>query len=297
MSLVTESIRSDRFTVSIELFPPKGERAAGRVLREVEEIHAGMEAAFTSVTYGAGGSTQDGTLELVLTLAQRHPGRVVAHLTCVGADEAGIAALMATYQRNGTRDILALRGDLPEGMTPEQAAAGGFRHAADLVRYLRGMGGFASIGAACFPEGHPETPDLAAHLGHFAAKVREGVDYAVSQFFFEPWLWERFLEACEKRRIAIPLAPGVLPVRDVEQLLRFAGRCGATVPKSVVNALARYPNDPEGFKEKSADLAAAQIEALQALGVRHVHLYSLNKSDIVLKIAGRLGWGRKAPAK
>ena len=134
MSLVTESIRSDRFTVSIELFPPKGERAAGRVLLEVEEIHAGMEAAFTSVTYGAGGSTQDGTLELVLTLAQRHPGRVVAHLTCVGADEAGIAALMATYQRNGTRDILALRGDLPEGMTPEQAAAGGFRHAADLVR-------------------------------------------------------------------------------------------------------------------------------------------------------------------
>ena len=297
MSLVTESIRSPGLTASIELFPPKGEKAAGRVLREVEEIQAGMEVAFTSVTYGAGGSTQDGTLELVLALAQRHPGRVVAHLTCVGAGEGDLGELLALYLKSGMRDILALRGDLPEGMTPEQAAAGGFRHAVDLVRYLRKLGGFASVGVACFPEGHPETPDLAAHLAHFAEKAEAGGDYAVSQFFFEAHLWERFLEACERRRIGIPLAPGIMPVRDLEQLLRFAARCGATVPKSVVNALARYKDDPESFKERSADLAAGQVERLKALGVRHVHIYSLNKSDIILKIADRLGWRKKAPAK
>jgi methylenetetrahydrofolate reductase (NADPH) len=296
VSLVTESIRSPRLTVSIELFPPKGERAAGRVLREAEEIQAGMEVAFTSVTYGAGGSTQDGTLELVLALAERHPGRVVAHLTCVGASEGDLGTLLALYLKRGMRDILALRGDLPEGMSPEQAASGGFRHAADLVRYLRRLGGFASVGVACFPEGHPETPDLEHHLAHFAEKVEAGGDYAVSQFFFEARLWERFMEECARRRIEIPLAPGILPVRDVEQLLRFASRCGATVPRSVVEALAPYREDPEGFKERSADLAAAQVESLQALGVRHVHLYSLNKSDIVLKIADRLGW-RKAAAK
>jgi len=135
------------------------------------------------------------------------------------------------------------------------------------------------------------SPDSASDLKRLVAEA--GGDYAVSQFFFEAHLWERFLEACEKRRIAIPLAPGIMPVRDVEQLLRFAARCGATVPKSVVSALARYPNDPEGFKEKSADLAAEQIERLKALGVRHVHLYSLNRSDIVLKIADRLGWRKE----
>lgn len=297
MSLVTESIRSPGLTASIELFPPKGERAAGRVLREVEEIHAGMEVAFTSVTYGAGGTTQDGTLELVLALAKSHPGRVVAHLTCVGASEGDLGTLLALYLKSGMRDILALRGDLPEGMTPEEAAAGGFRHAVDLVRYLRKLGGFASVGVACFPEGHPETPDLARHLGHFAEKAEAGGDYAVSQFFFETHLWERFMEQCARRRIAIPLAPGILPVRDVEQLLRFAARCGASVPKSVVNALAPWKDDPEGFKEKSADLAAAQVESLQALGVRHVHIYSLNKSDIVLKIADRLGWRKESAPK
>ncbi|MBI3126744.1 MAG: methylenetetrahydrofolate reductase [Candidatus Tectomicrobia bacterium] len=294
MSLVTESIASPGFTVSIELFPPKGEKAAERALREAEEIHAGMEVAFTSVTYGAGGTTREGTLELVLDLARRHPGRVVAHLTCIGANEGEMGSLLATYLKHGMRDILALRGDLPDGMAPEQAAAGGFRHAIDLVQYLRKLGGFASVGVACFPEGHPETPDLARHLAHFAAKAEAGGDYAVSQFFFENHLWERFMEECARRRIAIPLAPGIMPVRDLEQLLRFAVRCGATVPKFVVDALAPYKDDPEGFKDRSADLAAAQIEGLQRLGVRHAHLYSLNKSDIVIKMADRLGWRKAA---
>jgi len=292
LSLVTESIRSPETTVSIELFPPKGERGAERVLKEVAEIQAGMEVAFTSVTYGAGGSTRDGTLQLVLNLARLHPGRVVAHLTCVGATEGDLGSLMAAYQAEGMRDILALRGDIPEGMTREQAAAGGFHYAVDLVRWLRRLGGFASIGVACFPEAHPETPDLATHLGHFAAKAGSGVDYALSQFFFENGLWERFLEECARRGIGIPLAPGLLPVRDLDQLLRFAARCGASVPDWVVKALEPYREDPEGFQEKSADLAARQIEGLKALGARHVHIYCLNKSDLVLKIAKRLGWGK-----
>jgi len=289
VSAITESIRSPETTISIELFPPKGPKAAARLLDEVERIHAGMEVAFTSVTYGAGGSTQEGTLQLVLELARRHPGRVVAHLTCVGADEAGLARLMSAYQSEGVRDILALRGDVPEGMSLDEATAGGFHYAVDLVRWLQGLGGFASVGVACYPEGHPETPDKARDLDHFAAKAAAGADYAASQFFFEPALWEAFLEGCAKRGVAIPLAPGILPVRDVEQVVRFASRCGASVPERVVAALAPYRDDPEGFKERSADLAADQIAALERTGVRHFHIYSLNKSDIVLKVAERLG--------
>ena len=268
MSAIIESICSHEVSVSIELYPPKGRKAVERALREVAAIQEVMDVAFTSVTYGAGGSTQEGTLELVLELERRYPGRVVAHLTCVGANEAEISRLMAVYQENGMRDILALRGDIPEGMTRDEAVAGGFRYAADLVRWLKNLGGFSSIGVACYPEGHPETPDKDEDMDYFVQKVNEGADYAASQFFFEAGVWERFLEQMGRRGVRVPLAPGILPIRDVAQVQRFAEKCGASVPGSVVDALAPYENEPEAFQEKSADLAAAQIQELMTMGVQ-----------------------------
>ncbi len=295
MSGIVETIRSPEVSVSIELFPPRGAKAVERTLREVAAIHDAMDVAFTSVTYGAGGSTQEGTLELVLALAALHPGRVVAHLTCVGANEAELSRLMDIYRRNGVGDILALRGDVPEDMTREQAVSGGFRYAADLVRWLRRLGGLSSVGVACYPEGHPETPDRGKDMDYFVEKVAEGADYAASQFFFEADLWERFVEETRGRGVEVPLAPGILPVRDLGQVLRFAERCGASVPKSVVNALEPYADDPQGFREASADLAAAQIRRLMEMGVAHFHIYALNRADIIVRIADRLGWRRSVP--
>ena len=172
LSAVIDSICSEEVSVSIELYPPKGRVAVERALREVAAIQDAMDVAFTSVTYGAGGSTQEGTLELVLELAMRYPRRVVAHLTCVGANETEISRLMEVYQDNEVRDILALRGDIPEGMTCEEAVSGGFRYAADLVRWLCNLGGFHSIGVACYPEGHPETPDKNAGHGSLRPQGR-----------------------------------------------------------------------------------------------------------------------------
>ena len=292
LSAIIESICSLDTSVSIELYPPKGRKAVERALREVAAIQEVMDVAFTSVTYGAGGSTQEGTLELVLELERRYPGRVVAHLTCVGANEADISRLMAIYQENGMRDILALRGDIPEDMTRDEAVAGGFRYAADLVRWLKNLGGFSSIGVACYPEGHPETPDKTTDMDYFVQKVDEGADYAASQFFFEAHVWERFLEQMGRRGVRVPLAPGILPIRDVAQVQRFAEKCGANVPASVVDALAPYEDAPEAFQEKSADLAAAQIQELMTMGVRHFHIYALNRSDIILRMADRLDWRR-----
>ncbi|MDA1000053.1 MAG: methylenetetrahydrofolate reductase [bacterium] len=292
MTSIAERIASKNLTISIELFPPKDEKGAERVLREMEKIHAAMDVAFTSVTYGAGGSTQEGTLKLVLELARRHPGRVVAHLTCIGATEARLSELLQTYQANGMQDILALRGDIPEGMNKEEAAAGGFHYAVDLVRWLRRRGGLDSIGVAAYPEGHPETPDKAKDLHHFAEKAAAGADYAMTQFFFENEDFARFRDAAAAAGVAIPIAPGIIPVRNLDQILRFAGMCGAKVPGRVIGALDPHREDPEAFKETSADLAAAQIESLIALGVPHVHIYALNQSDIILGIAERMGWGR-----
>lgn len=293
---VAERIRSPEVTASIELYPPQDEKGFSRLMREVGRIHEGMEVAFTSVTYGAGGSTRDGTLRVVLALAARYPGRVVAHLTCVGSGEAELAELMGIYKKNEMRNILALRGDLPPGMAPEEATAGGFHYAADLVRWLRKVGGFSSIGVACHPEGHPETPERSEDLEHFVAKVEAGANYAITQFFFENSLYERFREEVLRRGVKVPIVPGILPVRDLDQLLRFAGRCGASVPAWVVSALEPYRGDPKAFKEKSADLAAAQIRELESMGVRHFHIYVLNKSDILLRIADRLDWRKEVPA-
>ena len=187
-------------------------------------------------------------------------------------------------------DIMALRGDLPEGMSRELAVAGGYHHAIDLVRWLRELGGVSSIGVACYPEGHPETADKGQDIDYFAAKVEAGADYAATQFFFNNSDYFRFIDECGKRGVEIPMAPGILAVRDVDQVVRFAGMCGANVPDRVISELSPYRDDPEGFKEKSADLAAAQIQELLDAGVKHFHLYSLNKSDIVLRVADRLGW-------
>ncbi len=290
MSLVVDEISSPEVTVSIELFPPKSEKGAVSLLKQVGRIQERMRVAFTSVTYGAGGSTQEGTLQLVLNLAESYPGRVVAHLTCVGADEASLSDLLSAYKKRGMADIMALRGDVPDGMSYEEAVSGGFRYAVDLVRWLRKLGGVESIGVACYPEGHPETPDKTKDLDHFAEKVEAGADYSASQFFFENHLFEEFLGAMAKRNVKIPMAPGIMPVRDIDQILRFAGMCGASVPDRIVSALDPYREDPEGFKEKSADLAADQIRGLAETGVRHFHIYSLNRSDIVLRIADRMGW-------
>lgn len=292
MTSIADRIASEDFTVSIELFPPKDEKGAARVLREMEKIHKKMDVAFTSVTYGAGGSTQEGTLKLVLELARRHPGQVVAHLTCIAATEAHLTELLQTYREGGMRDILALRGDIPEGMSKEEAAAGGFHYAIDLVKWLRQMGGFGSIGVAAYPEGHPETPDKAADLRHFAEKAAAGADYALTQFFFENEDFARFRDEAGAAGAAIPIAPGIVPIRNLDQIIRFAGMCGAKVPERVVCALDPHREDPKAFKEVSADLAAAQIEGLIALGVPHVHIYALNQSDIIRRIADRLGWGK-----
>jgi methylenetetrahydrofolate reductase (NADPH) len=290
MSFVLDEISSPRVSVSIELFPPKSEKGVATLLQEVTRIQEGMRVAFTSVTYGAGGSTQEGTLHLVLALADRYPGRVVAHLTCVGADEASLSDLLSAYTEKGMSDIMALRGDIPEGMKHEEAASGGFRYAIDLVHWLRKQGGIDSIGVACYPEGHPEAPSKEADFDRFAEKVEAGADYAASQFFFENRLFEDFLEELAKRNVRVPVAPGIMPIRDIDQILRFAGGCGSTVPEWVVSALEPYRGDPEGFQEKSADLAAEQIRGLVDMGVRHIHVYALNKSDIILRIADRLDW-------
>ena len=287
-----KNISSSHSTISIEFFPPKSEDARLSLLEEVKKINSLVEVCFFSVTYGAGGTTQKGTLDLVTKLSKIYEERVVAHLTCVGATMTELTELIKIYKENNMFHILALRGDIPEDFPENRLISPDFKYAIDLLRWLRIIGGFNSIGVACYPEGHPETNNFEKDFQFFSEKVFAGADYAISQFFFDPKLWESFLENCSRKNISIPLIPGILPIRDIEQTIRFAERCGASVPDKIVKKLLKFKNDISSFNHLSADLTTELILSLQNLGVRHFHIYSLNRSNLINLISKRLGWNK-----
>jgi len=291
-SKLLEIISSARSTVSIEFFPPKSEDARESLLKEAENISSLIEVSFFSVTYGAGGSTQSGTLDLVTRLSKIYEQKVVAHLTCVGATKSDLTKLIQIYKENNMFHILALRGDIPDDFVEDRLLSPDFKYAIDLLKWLKNIGGFSSIGVACYPEGHPETPEFNKDIEYFSEKVRAGADYAISQFFFEPKLWESFLENCSRKNITIPLIPGIFPIRDIDQTVLFAKRCGASVPEETVRKLSKHKNDVSSFNELSADMTSELIVSLESLGVRHFHIYSLNRSNLIKLISKRLGWNK-----
>ncbi|MED5578589.1 MAG: methylenetetrahydrofolate reductase [Nitrospinota bacterium] len=277
-------------SISIEFYPPKDEDSRFHLLKETKKISTLIDVSFFSVTYGAGGSTQAGTLELVTKLSQIYEERVVSHLTCIGATRSDLTELIKIYKENNMFHILAIRGDIPEDFSKDKLVSSDFKYAIDLLKWLRDIGGFSSIGVACYPEGHPETPDFEKDLEYFSEKIYAGADYAISQFFFESNVWESFLERCSRKNITIPLIPGVLPIRDIDQTIRFAKRCGANVPDGIANKLLKYKNDPTGFNELSAEMTSQLIISLEGLGSKHFHIYSLNRSNLIKLISDRLGW-------
>lgn len=291
-SLFTKVFSSSQTTISIEFFPPKNEDTRLSLLEEAANISSLVEVSFFSVTYGAGGSTQVGTLELVTRLSKIYEQRVVAHLTCVGATKSDLSELIQIYKENKMFHILALRGDIPEDFPKDRLVSPDFKYAIDLLKWLRDIGGFSSIGVACYPEGHPETPDFKKDFQFFLDKIYAGADYAISQFFFEPKVWELFLEHCAKQNISIPLIPGILPIRDIDQTIRFAKRCGSSVPEEIAKKLSKYKNDPLSFNQLSADITSELILSLESLGVKHFHIYSLNRSNLIKLISERLSWNK-----
>ena len=291
-SLFTKVFSSSQTTISIEFFPPKSENGRLSLLKEAENISSLVEVSFFSVTYGAGGSTQAGTLELVTRLSQIYEQRVVAHLTCVGATKSDLIELIQIYKENKMFHILALRGDIPKNFSKDRLVSPDFKYAIDLLKWLRKIGGFSSIGVACYPEGHPETSDFEKDIHFFSEKVHAGAYYAISQFFFESKVWESFLEYSLKKNISIPLIPGILPIRDIDQTIRFAKQCGSSVPDEIANKLSKYKDDPLGFNELSADMTSELILSLENLGVKHFHIYSLNRSNLIKLISERLGWNK-----
>lgn len=274
--------------VSFEFFPPKTDEGTEQLYRTVEDLRR-CRPAFVSVTYGAGGSTRDRTLDLVARI-QRDLGVVtMAHLTCVGSTREEIGAVLERLADSGVRNVLALRGDPPKGESAFVPVEGGFRYASELVAYIRERGFDFCVGAACYPEGHVETRDLDADLGHLVRKVEAGVDFLVSQLFFDNEDYRAFVRRARTAGITVPIVPGLMPVTNVGQIERFTSLCGSRIPQELHRRLRIVANDPAAVVATGVQWAVDQGRALLGDGAPGLHFYTLNRSSATLAVHAALG--------
>ncbi|MBM5812222.1 MAG: methylenetetrahydrofolate reductase [Gammaproteobacteria bacterium] len=273
--------------VSFEFFPP-ADQAMERTLWASLQRLAPLQPRFVSVTYGADGSTRDRTHRLVARVLSETTLTGAPHLTCIGASRDEIRDIARRYWQLGVRHVVALRGDPPAGSGPYVPHPEGFAFAADLVAGLKDVADF-EISVAAYPETHPEAANAAADLDNLRRKLDAGADRAITQFFFEPELYLRFRDRCAARGISAPLVPGILPITRFPQLLRFAARCGASVPAWLVERFEGLEDDPETRLMIAASVAIELAARLRHEGVDEFHFYTLNRAELTYAICHALG--------
>jgi len=273
--------------VSFEFFPPADAKMEQTLWESLQKL-APLKPRFVSVTYGADGSTRERTHHVVMRVLRESALTPAPHLTCIGADRAHILDIARDYWRAGVRHIVALRGDPPAGTASYQPHAGGFPYAVDLVRGLRSVGDF-EISVAAYPETHPEAPSAQFDLDNLKAKLDAGATRAITQFFFDLDAFLRFRDRCVALGITAPLVPGILPITRFPQLLRFAARCGASVPDWLRNRFDGLDEDADTRRMIAASVAIAQVETLVREGVGEFHFYTLNRAELTYAICHALG--------
>jgi methylenetetrahydrofolate reductase (NADPH) len=282
---------SSPVAVSFEFFPPSDE-PMGRQLWESVQRLAPLQPNFVSVTYGADGSTRTRTHECVLRILRETDLVVAPHLTCVGATRAEVLKIAQDYWHQGVRHLVALRGDAPASSLSQdgryQPHAHGFAYASDLVAGLAGVGKF-DMSVAAYPEGHPESGSVDADLANLKRKVDAGASRAITQFFFDNDAFLRYRDRCACAGIRAEIVPGILPITRFPQLLRFADRCGASVPAWLRQRFDGLDDDPETRRMIAANVAIEQVQRLREHGVREFHFYTLNRAELTYAICHALG--------
>lgn len=279
--------------VSFEFFPPKTDEMAVQLWESINRLEP-LQPDFVSVTYGAGGGTRERTHATVNRIINETSLRPAAHLTCVGATMAEIEQVARDYWQSGVRHIVALRGDSPDG-SRYQPHPGGFAFAADLVQGLRKIADF-EISVAAYPETHPEATSAEADLDNLKRKIDAGATRAITQYFFDPDVYLRFLERTRKAGINVPIVPGILPVTNVAQMRKFSAMCGTSVPDWTIRAFEGLDADPKTRHLVAACVAVEQCRMLQKEGCGEFHFYTLNRADLTVAICHLLGIRQKKEA-
>ena len=283
----------DEIKVSFEFFPPQTPEMEVSLWRAMERL-APLRPDFVSVTYGAGGSTRERTHATVKRIMSETELTPAAHLTCVQATRAEVDEVIRRYRAIGVRHIVALRGDPPGGAKIYEPYPGGYRNALDLVKGIGRIGAF-DICVAAYPEVHPDAVNAATDLEFLKRKLDAGANRAITQFFFDPEVYFRFLDRARAAGISAPIVPGILPVTNFATVRRFAGVCGASVPSWLGKLFEGLDDDPKTRQLVAASVAAEQCRRLQEQGVREFHFYTLNRAELTRSICHILGV-RAAPA-
>jgi len=270
--------------LSIEFFPPKTPEGAEKLRLVKDRLAKEVKPSFFSVTFGAGGSTQEGTLRTVESIHQS--GQDAApHLSCVGSSKENIYELLRLYKEMGVRRIVALRGDLPSGM----GQYGEFHHANELVAYIReSYGDWFHIAVAAYPEMHPQASSVRADIESFVTKIQAGANSAITQYFYNTDAYFQFIEDVESRGVNVPIVPGIMPITSSSQLLRFSDSCGAEIPRWLRKRLEGFGDDIASIKAFGLDVVTDLSLQLLAGGAPGLHFYSLNQADPTIAIIKNL---------
>ncbi len=269
---------------SFELFPPKNADGVARLFQTVSTLER-FDPAYISVTWGAGGSTRELTVELVQRIQAEAQIDTMAHLTCVGASRDELRRVLDQFAAAGIRNVLPLRGDPPQGETTFHVAANGFAHAAELVAFIRAeYGDHFCLAGAAYPETHVEAPDAETDLQHLREKVDAGVDFLVTQLFFDNRDYFRFVERARAVGIDVPIIPGIMPITNLAQIQRFTAMCGAQLPTSLVQRLELAEGSNGDVTDVGVEHATRQCRELLARGAPGVHFYTLNRSPATARV-------------
>jgi len=283
---IDEIIAARRPTFSVEFFPPKTEETTAQLYATARELGQ-LEPDFVSVTYGAGGSTRDGTVEITKALKDDLGYETMAHLSCVGESREGLAATLDRIAAAGIENVFALRGDPPRGQEDFVQPEGGLGSAAELAAFVAAGWDFA-IGGACFPEVHPEAPDLETDLSYLKTKVESGAGFLITQLFFDNQVYFDFVRAVRARGIEVPILAGVIPVASFAQTKRICDLCDASIPAPLEAAFEAAGGDPEREFELGVAFAAQQCAELLIAGAPGIHFYALNKAPATRAVLGAL---------
>jgi len=273
-----------RLPLSIEFFPPKTPEGVAKLRAVRQQLYA-LKPEFCSVTYGAGGSTQEGTFAAVREILAEGMA-AASHISCIGATRATMRENLATLKAMGVKRLVTLRGDLPSGY----GMGGEFQYASDLVAFIRAeTGDDFHIEVAAYPEVHPQAKSPAADLQAFVTKVKAGADSAITQYFYNADAYFRFVEEADAQGVTVPVVPGIMPITSSTQLMRFSDACGAEIPRWIRLRLQAYGDDTASIKDFGLDVVTSLCEQLRAGGAPALHFYSMNQSATTLAICQRLG--------
>jgi methylenetetrahydrofolate reductase (NADPH) len=282
---------------SFEFFPPKTPEGTEQLFRSVEELRP-LDPSFVSVTYGAGGATRDGTVEVSHRLVDEHGLETMTHLSCVGETRDGLVALLDRIAEIGVENVLALRGDPPRGEAEFERPEDGLGSATELAAFISERYDF-TIGGTCFPEVHPEAASLDADLDYLKTKVEAGATFLITQLFFDNRLYFDFVAAARQKGIDVPIIPGVIPIASYAQIVRFCKLCDASIPAPLATSMEALGGEAEAEAELGIAFAARQCEELLAGGAPGVHFYTLNRAAstraVLLALRSARPWERAEP--